>query len=143
VSDKTKFVAIADGARCLITPDMIDRVNVAAWQKGAACAATPATDTVKLATAKGYAQEEAPDRESIWLAQTPQNFSLPLYRAAAYHAKEEGYTATDDAALVSAIGRPVKLVDCGKDNIKITTPSDLYLARAILARREEQKEGGV
>jgi 2-C-methyl-D-erythritol 4-phosphate cytidylyltransferase len=143
VSDKTKFVAIADGARCLITPDMIDRVNVAAWQKGAACAATPATDTVKLATAKGYAQEEAPDRESIWLAQTPQTFSLPLYRAAAYHAKEEGYTATDDAALVSAIGRPVKLVDCGKDNIKITTPSDLYLARAILARREEQKEGGV
>lgn len=143
VSDKTKFVAIADGARCLVTHDMIDRVDLTAWQKGAACAATPATDTVKLANSKGYAQGEAPDRETVWLAQTPQTFALPLYRAAAYHAKEKDYTATDDAALVSAIGRPVKLVDCGKDNIKITTPDDLYLARAILARREEQKEGDV
>ena len=98
------------------------------------------TDTVKLVTKKGYTHGEAPDRETVWLAQTPQTFSLPLYRAAAYHAKEKGYTATDDAALVSAIGRPVKMVDCGKDNIKITTPEDLYLARAILARREEQKE---
>ena len=140
VSDKTKFVAIADGARCLVTPEMIDRVGVAAWQKGAACAAAPVTDTVKLVTKKGFAQDEAPDRETVWLAQTPQTFSLPLYRAAAYHAKEKGYTATDDAALVSAIGRPVKMVDCGKDNIKITTPEDLYLARAILARREELKE---
>ena len=143
VSDKTKFVAIADGARCLVTPDMIDHVNVASWREGAACAACPVTDTVKLATAKGYAQKEAPDRETVWLAQTPQSFALPLYRAAAYHAKEKGNTATDDAALVSAIGQPVRLVDCGKDNIKITTKDDLYLARAILSRREEQKEDKV
>jgi 2-C-methyl-D-erythritol 4-phosphate cytidylyltransferase len=141
VSDKTKFVAIADGARCLITPDVIDRISLAAWREGACCAASPVTDTVKISTPKGYAQKESPDRDTVWLAATPQTFALPLYRAAAYHAKEKGYAATDDAALVSAIGRPVRLMDCGKDNIKITTPDDLYLARAILARREEQKEG--
>jgi 2-C-methyl-D-erythritol 4-phosphate cytidylyltransferase len=144
VSDETKFVAIADGARCLVTPEMIDKVNLNAWQKGAACAGTKTTDTVKLVAPGDYAEYIAPDRETVWLAQTPQTFSLPLYRAAAYHAKEKGYTATDDAALVTAIGRPVKLVDCGKDNIKITTQGDLYLARAILAHREEtDKEDNV
>ena len=143
VSDKTKFVAIADGARCLITPEIIDNVSLAAWREGAACAASRVTDTVKLSTKKGYAQKDAPDRDVVWLAATPQTFALPLYRAAAYHAKEKGYVATDDAALVSAIGRPVRLVDCGKENIKITTPDDLYLARAILLRREQQKEGDV
>ena len=120
---------------------MIDRVNLLAWKHDAACAATPATDTVKLVNDKHYTKKNAPDRETVWLAQTPQTFSLPLYRAAAYHAKENGYTATDDAALVEAIGRRVKLVDCGKENIKITTQADLYLARAILQRRaDEQKE---
>ena len=143
VSEGTEFVAISDGARCLVTSKMIDRVNMAAWKHDAACAATPATDTVKLVTEKHYTQKNSPDRETVWLAQTPQTFALPLYRAAAYHAKENGYTATDDAALVEAIGRRVKLVDCGKENIKITTQSDLYFAKAILQRRaDEQKKDG-
>ena len=138
VSQKTEFVAISDGARCLVTPDMIDMVNQTAWKHDAACAATPATDTIKLANDKGYTKKNAPERESVWLAQTPQTFALPLYRAAAYYAKENDYTATDDAALVEAIGRRVKLVDSGKENIKITTPADLYLAKAILQRRADE-----
>ena len=144
VSSKTQFVAISDGARCLITPDMIDRVNRAAWRHDAASAACPVTDTVKLVNQKGYTKPESPDRNLVWLAQTPQTFALPLYRAAAYYAKENGIVATDDTSLVEAIGRSVKLVDCGKENIKITTPEDVYIARAILARRkaEQDKNGG-
>ena len=57
VSDETKFIAISDGARCLVTPDMIDRVNQAAWRYDAASAATPVTDTVKLVTKNGYTEE--------------------------------------------------------------------------------------
>ncbi|MBR5615215.1 MAG: 2-C-methyl-D-erythritol 4-phosphate cytidylyltransferase, partial [Clostridia bacterium] len=57
VSEGTEFVAISDGARCLVTPEMIDRVNMAAWKHDAACAATPATDTVKLVTEKHYTQK--------------------------------------------------------------------------------------
>lgn len=140
LSPKTRFVAIADGARCLITPELIDRVNLAAYRTDAASAAVPATDTVKLTDGKGRAVQ-TPERDRVWLAQTPQTFSLALYRAAAYHAKEKGMDATDDNSLVEAVGYPVTLVDCGKENIKITTPGDLYIARAILARRaDEAKE---
>lgn len=139
VSKKTKFVAIADGARCLILPEQIDRVNLTAYRTNAASAAVPSTDTVKIVDAHNRTVS-SPDRKTVWLAQTPQTFSLPLYRAAAYYAKEKGIDATDDNALVEAIGRSVTLVDCGKENIKITTPSDLYLARAILASREKEEQ---
>lgn len=134
-SDKTEFVAIADGARCLTTPDQIDLICRTAYRTSAASAATPAVDTIKLVDAKGYTRKNSPLREEVWLAQTPQIFSLPLYRAAAYHAKEKGLVATDDNALIEAIGRRVKLVDCGKENMKITTPDDLYTAKAILQYR--------
>jgi 2-C-methyl-D-erythritol 4-phosphate cytidylyltransferase len=143
LSPKTRFVAIADGARCLITPEQIDRVNLTAYRTQAASAAVPATDTVKLTDEKGRAIS-TPDRSRVWLAQTPQTFSLALYRAAAYYAKENGVEATDDNALLEAVGHPVTMVDCGKENIKITTPGDIDLARAILARRaDEQKEENV
>lgn len=143
LSPKTRFVAIADGARCLITPEQIDRVNLTAYRTDAASAAVPATDTVKLTDEKGRAIS-TPDRSRVWLAQTPQTFSLALYRAAAYYAKENGVEATDDNALLEAVGHPVTMVDCGKENIKITTPGDIDLARAILARRaDEQKEENV
>ena len=143
LSPKTRFVAIADGARCLITPEQIDRVSLAAYRTDAASAAVPATDTVKLTDGQGRTVD-SPDRDRVWLAQTPQTFSLPLYRAAAYYAKENGIAATDDNSLVEAVGYPVTLVDCGKENIKITTPDDLYLARAILSRRADgQKEENV
>ena len=126
-----------------IAPEQIDRVNLTAYRTDAASAAVPATDTVKLTDEKGRAIS-TPDRSRVWLAQTPQTFSLALYRAAAYYAKENGVEATDDNALLEEVGHPVTMVDCGKENIKITTPGDIYLARAILARRaDEQKEENV
>jgi len=138
VSKRTKYVAIADGARCLITPQQIEAVCHAAYRTGAATAATPATDTVKVADNMKFI-EQTPDRSTMWLAQTPQVFDYTLYHAAAYYALEQGFSATDDNSLVEFINRRVKLVDCGRENIKITTPVDLLIADAILQARESQE----
>ena len=137
VSDKTKYVAIHDGARCLVTEAMIQNVCLAAYQYGGAIAATKTGDSIKT-EGKRQCVEQSPDRNTVWLAQTPQVFKLNLYRAAAYSAKEEGIVATDDAALVERIGGTVKLVDCGKRNLKITTPEDILIAEAFLAAERTQ-----
>ncbi len=135
----TRFVAIHDAARCLVTPDMIADVVATAYADRAAAAATRVHDTVKRATASGYVQETV-DRRDLWLAETPQVFSAELYRAAAYTAAQAGFAATDDMMLCERIGQTVHLIDCGEENFKITTPSDLERAEWILSRREE-KEG--
>jgi 2-C-methyl-D-erythritol 4-phosphate cytidylyltransferase len=135
VSKKTKYVAIADGARCLTTPEQIEAVCHAAYRLGAASAATPATDTVKIADNKGFIQS-TPDRSTLWMAQTPQVFDYQLYHAAAYYALDRQFTATDDNSLIEFVDRKVKLVDCGHENIKITTAVDLLIADAILRSRE-------
>lgn len=135
ISDRSEFAAIHDGARCLITADMIERVLRAAYSHGAATAACHVSDTVKRANTKGFA-EETIDRSTLWLAQTPQVFKTELYRAAAYVAKDESFSATDDNMLAEHIGYPVKLVDCGTDNIKLTTPADLAVAEVLLRKTE-------
>ncbi len=135
ISDKSEFVAIHDGARCLITPDMITSVLDEAFRRGAATAAMRAIDTVKRDNGKGFIAETV-DREGLWLAQTPQIFKTELYRAAAYIALEDRFTATDDNSLAERIGFDIKLVDCGRENIKITTPIDMAVAEIILKSRK-------
>ncbi len=142
ISDKSDIVAIHDGARCLVTPQMITDVLTAAAVHGCATAASRTKDTIKRAGANGYIAETL-DRSEIWHAQTPQVFRADIYRAAAYVALEKGTVATDDNALVEAIGFKVKLVDCGYENIKLTTPDDLAIAEAILTLRERRKESEV
>ncbi len=139
VNKKSKFIAIADGARCLITPDQIEQVCRAAYKYKAATAAHNSSDTVKIADSKGFIESTA-DRKTVWLAQTPQIFKTKLYRAAAYTALKKGFDATDDNMLVEEIGHPVRLVECGTQNIKITTRDDLIFAEAELRRRELEEE---
>ena len=134
VSKKTAFVAIADGARPLVTPEMISRVCLEAYRYGAATAAVPATDTVKIAE-KGFIGETV-DRSKVWLAQTPQVFGLAAYRAAAYSSLEEGFESTDDNSLCEHIGIKVRAVDCGKENIKITEQVDMAIAEAVIGFRK-------
>lgn len=138
VSDKTEFVAIADAARCLTTPEMIGEVCRQAYRYDAATAATRAVDSIKHVK-KGFVEESIP-RNEVWLAQTPQVFKINLYRAAAYNAIENGRKATDDNELVEAIGRTVMAVECGKNNFKLTSPEDLYLAEAIIKMRADAEE---
>ncbi|MBE6580560.1 MAG: 2-C-methyl-D-erythritol 4-phosphate cytidylyltransferase [Ruminococcaceae bacterium] len=130
----TKFVAIHDGARCLVTPDMIERVLHAARRHKAATAACTVHDTVKVASRRGFIAKTV-DRSTVYLATTPQVFSANLYRAALETVKDAALL-TDDNQLIEKLPYPVKLVDCGKDNIKITEPRDLRLATLILEERE-------
>ena len=134
---KTKYVAIHDVARCLVTPGMIADVVSAAYATRAASAASRVVDTVKRANPDGFVLETL-DRETLWLAATPQVFSEALYRAAAYTAVHAGFTATDDMMLCERIGQAVKLVDCGGENFKITTKPDILRAEAVLVAREEE-----
>jgi 2-C-methyl-D-erythritol 4-phosphate cytidylyltransferase len=136
---KTKYVAIHDVARCLVTPDMIADVVATAYAEKAAIAACRVTDTVKRAGAGGYIAKTE-DRDTLWCAQTPQVFSADLYCAAAYTAMQAKFAATDDAMLCERIGQRVKLVDCGRENIKLTTPADIPAAEAILAARRAKEE---
>lgn len=129
------YVLIHDGARPLITADIIRDVVLAAHDTKAAIAATPSRDTVKIA-GEGQKIQVTQDRDRVWLAATPQCFYKPLYEACASYAVRDGITVTDDAALLEHYFYGVTLVDCGKENIKITEPTDLTLAEALLKQRK-------
>jgi len=136
VDPKAEFVAVHDGARCLLTEEMLRDTVKAAYRYGAAVAAEKSRDTVKRTTADGIV-EETPDRSVMWLAKTPQVFLANMYRAAVYTAEQQNVRATDDSALVERLGFQVKMVDCGSENIKITLPTDVAIAEAILRARGE------
>lgn len=139
VDKACKYIAIADGARCLITPEEIEKVCHGAYLWGAASAGIPAYDTVKIVDKSSFI-EETPDRKMVWLAQTPQVFALSLYRAAAYVCRDEGIEATDDNAMAEHIKVPVKMIACSRENIKITEPVDLIFAKAILDARKASQD---
>ena len=134
IHPQTKFVAIHDGARCLITPEQVGKVCRAAYRHRAATAATAVTDTVKIVNRWGYITETV-DRRKVLLVQTPQVFHADLYRAALANVRDD--SLTDDNQLMEKLGHPVKPVLVGSDNIKITTPDDLPRAEWILSKREE------
>ena len=120
------WVVIHDGARPLVTKDLIERGLEAAQETGAAVAAVPVTDTVKIAGDDRIVLE-TPPRQNLWAAQTPQVFRLGIIAEAYKRTKGE---VTDDASLVEALGYKVKLYMGAYDNIKITTNHDLLIAEA-------------
>lgn len=134
VPAETTMVAIADGARPLITPEEIDRVITVAQETGAASAAVRVKDTIKQTDADGIVVA-TPDRASLWQVQTPQVFSLPLYRRAMEAVAAAGLDLTDDCQLVEYIGAKVTLCEASYENIKITTPEDIAVATAFLKKR--------
>ena len=139
VDPEIRFVAIADGARCLTTPEEVSSVCLRAYKFQAASAGHLITSSVKRATNMGMITESV-DRDGLWEAQTPQVFHVALYNAAIHKALGDGFEATDDNQLIEHLGYQVKMVECGRDNIKITTPDDLALAKAILTVREKKSK---
>ncbi len=129
------FAAIHDAARCLVTEKTIRETFGEAYRYGAACAAEKVVDTVKRADVNGFVKETL-DRREIWLAKTPQTFKADVYRAACYMAVKDGFEGTDDVSLAEHLGFPVKLVDCGTENIKLTYPEDEARMKQILERRK-------
>ena len=124
------WVIIHDGARPLVTEALIESGLEAARETGAAVAAVPVTDTIKLASDDGFILG-TPPRHSLQAVQTPQVFRFDIITEA--HRRAEGM-ATDDALLVERLGYRVKLYMGSYDNIKITTPSDLALATMLVQR---------
>ena len=139
LGSKVKYVAIADGARCLTTPAQITKVCLMAYRTKAACAGHLISDTVKRATILGNVQETV-DRTGLWQVQTPQVFHTALYHAALIKAEKDQFTVTDDASLIEHLGYQVRLVECGTSNLKVTFPEDLPLATAIYKYRTEKKK---
>ena len=139
VSDKCKYIAIHDAARCLVTEKIISDTLDAAYKYGAAAAAERVVDTVKIATPDGFIKKTA-DRNFVWLVKTPQAFKFHIYETAAEYAKRDGFEATDDCSMAERLGFSVKLVDCGRENIKLTTRDDLSLAEYIIQKRDGKGE---
>lgn len=126
------WVVIHDGARPLVTVDLIERGLEAAGETGAAAAAVPVTDTIKLVGDDDIVRE-TPPRQKLRAVQTPQVFRSDIIQIA--HQQDCG-DVTDDAALVEHLGYKVKLYMGSYDNIKVTTPDDLALAEVLLKKYE-------
>ncbi len=149
VSEKARLVLVHDGARPFVQAETITEVIKAACQTGAAVAAVPVKDTIKIAGAperdEGESRreiqvEKTPDRNRLWAAQTPQGFRKEILQRALKKAEAEGFYATDEGALAEKIGEKVFIVQGKYDNIKVTTYEDLAAGKAILQGRKERKE---
>ena len=136
-SPETELLAVQDGARPLVTPELIGRVITAAARCDAAAPAVPVKDTVKTVREDG-AVEQTMDRDALRAVQTPQVFQADLLKAALQSAVENQIPITDDCSAVERLGKVVFLVEGDEENLKITTPVDLILAEAILQAREER-----
>ncbi len=133
LSSKVKLVAVHDGARPLVTWQVIDRVIRAANTYGAAAPAIPVKDTIKVV--RGGIVESTPDRAALQAVQTPQVFDFALLRGALKKAKQAGIALTDDCSAVENLGMAVKIVAGDEENIKVTTPMDLKIAQLLLEGR--------
>lgn len=134
VSEQARLIAIQDGARPLVSQDVLRDVVLMAGKSGAAAPAIPVKDTIKQAD--GGIVTNTPDREKLFAVQTPQVFEADLIRAALHKAVEEGLPITDDCSAVELLGMKVTLTKGSDENIKITTPADLVLAEALLQWRD-------
>jgi len=121
------WVIIHDGNRPLVTVELIERGLAEAKETGAAVAAVPVTDTIKVAGDNRLVQQ-TPPRDNLWAVQTPQVFRFDIITEAYRQAKNE---VTDDASLVEQLGYKIKLYMGSYANIKITTPDDLALAEIL------------
>lgn len=131
-----EYILIHDGARPLITEEVIRRTLLAAQNSGAAICAVPVKDTIKQADSDGNVLATIP-RESLWAVQTPQVFRADLIRRAYENAYVHNHYGTDDASLVEYLGEKIKIVTGDYENIKITTPEDIPTAEQILQKRQQ------
>lgn len=130
LSGKVRLAAIHDGARPLVTWQVIDRVIRAANTYGAAAPAIPVKDTIKVV--QGGVVKQTPDRATLFAVQTPQVFDFDLLRGALKKAQTEKVQVTDDCSAVERMGMAVKIVEGDERNIKVTTPLDLKIAELLL-----------
>lgn len=126
-----EWVVIHDGARPCISADLVERGLIVAQKTGAAIAAVPVKDTIKIVSRRGFVQQ-TPARQCLWAAQTPQVYRCDLITEAYRQADDD---VTDDAALVEKLGHKVEVYMGSYHNIKVTTPEDLVIAEVLLQKQ--------
>ena len=147
VPKKTELILVHDAVRPLVTRDQVERVIAEAERCGAAILGIPAMDTVKEVKRASLPEDVALitatiPRERVVLAQTPQVFRSALLREAFARAAADGFTASDEAALVERLGHDVHVVLGSERNLKITRPGDLEIAEFYLSRERMAAEAG-
>jgi 2-C-methyl-D-erythritol 4-phosphate cytidylyltransferase len=129
-------VLVHDAARPFITVETIHRLVEAAGTEGGAIVAVPVKDTIKKAVNSQVI--ETVERSSLWAVQTPQAFRVSILLEAHTKAEADGFTGTDESSLVERLPHQVAIIEGDYDNIKLTTPEDLYFAQAILRKRQNR-----
>lgn len=129
---KSEFTAVHDAARAFVTDKVICDTASEAEKWGAAAPGVLCKDTIKISDKGGFV-ESTPERNRLYMIQTPQIIETELLKAA--HAQPMGAEATDDCMLVENIGHKVKISEGSYENIKLTTPEDMLTGEMILKRR--------
>ena len=133
LSGNCQLAAIQDGARPLVTWELIDRVVRAAHSYHAAIPVIPVKDTIKVCNSGLVVS--TPDRSALRAVQTPQVFDFDLLRGALKQAEIDGAEVTDDCSAVERLGMSVKIVDGDERNLKVTTPFDLKIAEMLMEEK--------
>lgn len=133
LSSSSELAAIHDGARPLVTEKVIAAAINAALEHNAAAPAVPVKDTVKVVK-QGIIQS-TPTRSELYAVQTPQVFKTDIIKAALTDANNAKVELTDDCMAIERLGLTVKITEGDYENIKITTPTDLVIAEAIIRER--------
>lgn len=136
--DQTEIIVVHDGARPLVTPELIDRTVAEAKHWPAVIVGNPVKNTIKRVTAEEVVDYTV-DRGQLWAIHTPQAFKADVLIHAHRVAKQAKFYGTDDATLVEKINHPVRVIQGDEQNIKITTPIDLIIAEAIIKSRPAKK----
>ena len=131
--ERFPWVLVHDGARPCLEPLLVERGLAAAMETGAAVAAVPAKDTIKVVSTDGLVQA-TPPRETLWMVQTPQVFRHDILLEAHSQWRD---AVTDDAAMVEGLGYQVKVFMGSYSNLKVTTPEDLVTAETFLRALRE------
>ncbi|MBA7655567.1 2-C-methyl-D-erythritol 4-phosphate cytidylyltransferase [subsurface metagenome] len=135
---KESFVIIHNAVNPFVRHSELDECLDAAHKDGASLLGFQASDTVKMIN-DNYFIDYTPNRNVVWIAQTPQIIQFDIAVKAFEHAFKMGFIATDDSTLVEAIHGKVKFVECSRENFKITYPQDMELAKQIHLRRIKEK----
>ena len=130
LSEQTELAAVQDGARPLVSWQLIDRVVRAANSYGGAVPVIPVKDTIKVCDVSLV--QSTPDRSTLRAVQTPQVFDFDLLRGALKKAQLDGAEVTDDCSAVERLGFRVKTVEGDERNLKVTTPFDLRIAEMLM-----------
>jgi 2-C-methyl-D-erythritol 4-phosphate cytidylyltransferase len=126
-----RVVAVHDGARPCVTPQIVSDTVQSALRYGSGVAAVKVTDTVKYVE-KGLTVTRTVDRDKLWVVQTPQAFAVDLLKEAFAAVRKQKANVTDEASAVELLGKEVRLVPAPASNIKVTTADDMLLASALL-----------